>query len=190
MACTLTLNNAASEVCAPVKPGLDELKHWLANRKDITFTGTPGTKVYTGFTMASGATLKAWNFDKRGFIFTDEMTVDENTGARTFSPTISGRILDLSGDAANKVEKLINTNLVSIFAAKNGKIIVAGSKGGLDLTVNSTGSASDAFGESISIGSTDEPEKHYELLMTDLATTVSALVAAETIPPSSSSSGS
>lgn len=181
MACSLTTSNPSTEVCAPVKPGLDELKHWLVNRKDITFTeSTPGSKVYTGFTMAPTTVIYPWHFDKRGFIFTDEMTVDENTGARTFSPTISGRILDLSGDAAKKVEKLINTNLVSIFAAKNGKIIVAGSKGGLDLTVNSTGSASDAFGESISIGSTDEPEKHYQLLMTDLATTLSALVAAET----------
>ncbi len=181
MACSLTTSNPSTEVCAPVKPGLDELKHWLVNRKDITFTeGTPGSKVYTGFTMAPTTVIYPWNFDKRGFTFTDEMTVDENTGARTFSPTISGRILDLSGDAAKKVEKLINTNLVSIFAAKNGKIIVAGSKGGLDLTVNSTGSASDAFGESISIGSTDEPEKHYQLLMTDLATTLSALVDAET----------
>lgn len=185
MACSLTLSNPASEVCAPVKPGLDELKHWLVNRKDITFTGTPGTKVYTSFTMAPGATLKPWNFDKRGFVFTDEMAVDENTGARTFSPTVAGRILDLSGDAAKKVEGLINTNLVSIFAGKNGKVIVAGSKGGLDLTVNSTGSASDAFGEGVSIGSNDEPEKHYELLVTDLATTLAALVAAETASSSS-----
>lgn len=181
MACSLTLTNPAGEVCSPVKPGLDELKHWLIDRASITLTeSTPGSKIYTSFTIASGAALLPWNFDKRGFIFTDEMTVDENTGARTFNPTIAGRILELSGTAAKKVESLINTNLVSIFAAKNGTVIVAGSKGGLDLTVNTTGSASDAFGEAVSLGSSDEPEKHYQLLMTDLATTLAALVAAET----------
>lgn len=182
MACNLTTKRQAGAVCGSTQAGLDELKHWLIDRSKITFSGsTPATRVFTTMTIVgTGSALLPWNFDKRGFDFTDEMAVDENTGAITHSPTIHGRMIGLDGANAADVEELKNTNLVSIFMTKAGKFIVAGYKGGLSLVTNTTGATSEALGETVTIGSKDEPEKHYEFLMTDQATTLAALIAAET----------
>lgn len=182
MACELTTKRQAGVICGNTRAGLDELKHWLIDRNKITFTGLdPATRTFSSFTIASGGNaLLPWNFDKRGFTFTDEMTIDEGTGAITHAPTINGRMIGLNGANAADVEELKNTNLVSIFQAKGGAFIVAGYKGGLTLTANTTGSESDSLGEAVSIGSTDEPEKHFEFLDTDQATTLAALIAAET----------
>lgn len=182
MACNLTTTRQAGVICGNTRAGLDELKHWLIDRSKITFGGlTPGTRVFTTMTIVgTGSALLPWNFDKRGFDFTDEMSVDENTGAITHSPTIHGRMIGLDGANAADVEELKNTNLVSIFMTKAGKFIVAGYKSGLTLTTNTTGATSEALGETVTIGSTDEPEKHYEFLDTDQATTLAALIAAET----------
>lgn len=182
MACNLTTKRQAGTVCGSTQAGLDELKHWLIDRSKITFTDLdPATRTFGSFTIASGGNaLLPWNFDKRGFDFTDEMAIDENTGAITHSPTIHGRMIGLDGANAADVEELKNTNLVSIFMTKAGKFIVAGYKSGLTLTTNTTGATSEALGETVTIGSTDEPEKHYEFLDTDQAITLAALIAAET----------
>lgn len=181
MACDLTTKRVAGVVCGSSQAGLDELKHWLIPRKDITFSGyTATTRTYTGFNIATGKMLLPWNFDKRGFDFTDEMAIDDATGAITHSPTILGRMLGVTGPNAADVEELKNTNLVSIFMTKAGNFIVAGSIGGLTLTVNTTGASAAALGETVNIGSKDEPAKHFELLVTDQAATLAYCVAAET----------
>lgn len=188
MPCQLAIDLAAASDCGAVAAGLDEQELWLFNRADVTFgaLGT-GTAARTYSTMTVAATKQAyrWNFDKRGFAFSDEMTEDENTGAITHAPRITGRLIGLTGANAVAVEALKGTNLVAVFKTKGGKYIIAGYGSGLTLKVNTTGSASESLGETVELGSDDEPSKHYELLITDASSTKAALIAAET--PSSGS---
>ena len=54
-----------------------------------------------------------------------------------------------------------------------------GSEAALRLTANTTGSDADTLGESVTLGGNEEPSKHYQLLVTDAATTRSTLIALE-----------
>lgn len=189
MPCNFSYALAAASDCGAVAAGLDEQELWLFNRADVTFS-SPGTgataRTYGAMTVAPGKQAYRWNFDKRGFAFSDEMTEDENTGAITHAPRITGRLIGLTGANAVAVEALKGTNLVAVFKTKGGKYIIAGYGSGLTLKVNTTGSTSEALGETVELGSDDEPSKHYELLITDASATKAALIAAET-PVSSGS---
>lgn len=176
--CTLTAGYDGSSACPPPAPGINEDKVWLCNRADITFTG--GTNnVYTNLTMAGVTVLYRWKFHNKGLEYQDEFSENETTGAGSWAPMLQGRILALSGAGADAIEKLRGADLVAIFRTKGGKYIVLGSEAGLRLKVNTTGTTGDNLGELVGIGGDEEPAKHYELLITDDATTLAALIAAE-----------
>jgi hypothetical protein len=182
MACGTLTTGRAADACVDGKAGLDELKHWLIDRSKITFgtvsatTGQIATMTVTGV----GSALIPFAFYKKGFTYSESMQVNEDTGEIKHTPLLSGRFVGLSGLNRADVEKLKNTSLVSIVQAKNGKILVFGRTSGLTLTENEAASEGDAFGERVVLSSTDESEKYAELLITDTAATLSALVAAET----------
>lgn len=182
MACSLTTGRAALSGCGATKAGLDELKHWLIDRSAITFGAISATTgLSTTFTASSA--LLPYAFDSRGFQMGETMTTDANTGAQTHKPVITGRLIGLSGVNRADVEKLKGTNLVSIVMTKAGKFIVNGRTAGLTLDTNEAGSASENLGELVTLSTTEdnpESEKYFELLMTDQATTLAALVDAET----------
>ena len=178
MPCSLSAAYDGSTACPPPAPGINEDKVWLANRADITWTG--GTnKVYTNFTMSGATVLYRWKFHNKGLEFNDEFTENETTGAGSWAPTLTGRILAVSGAGAAAIEKLRGADVVAIFRAKGGKYIVIGSESGTRLKTNSTSTTADNLGETVGIGADEEPSKHYELLITDDATTLAALIAAE-----------
>lgn len=111
------------------------------------------------------------------------MTTDPNTGAITHKPVINGRMIGLSGANRAKVEVLKGINVVSIVRTKAGKFIVNGRTAGLTLDTNEAGSQAENLGEVLTLSTTeDNPEsaKYFELLITDAATTLAALIDAET----------
>jgi len=181
MACDLTTGRASSVGCGATKAGLDELKTWLVNRDGITLAAPSAT---TGLltTFSAADDLFPFAFDSRGFTFSETMTTDANTGAQTHKPVLSGRFIGLSGLNRADVEKLKGTNLVAITLTKAGKFLVIGRTAGLTLDTNEAGSQSENLGELVTLSTTEnnpESEKYCELLMTDYATTLAALVAAE-----------
>lgn len=181
MACDLTTGRAATSGCGATKAGLDELKTWFVDRSGITL-GTPSatTGLLTTFTAADA--LLPWAFSDRGFSFTETMTTDPNTGAQTHKPVVSGRLIGLSGVNRADTEKLKGTNLVIITQTKDQKFLVIGRTAGLTLDTNEAGSQAENLGELITLSTTEsnpESEKYCQLLMTDYATTLAALIAAE-----------
>ena len=181
MACSLTTTRSAVSACGAVKAGLDELHHWLINRADISFGAiSASTGISGSFTESS--VLLPWAFDSRGFSMTETMSTDANTGAQTHKPVITGRLIGLSGANRASVEQLKGTNLVSIVLTKAGKFIVNGRTAGLSLDTNEAGSQSENLGEVVTLSTSEdnpESEKYFELLDTDYATTLAALIAAE-----------
>lgn len=181
MACDLTTGRASSTGCGATKAGLDELKTWFVNRDGITLAAPNATTgLLTTFTAADA--LLPWSFSDRGYSFAETMATDANTGAQTHKPVISGRLIGLSGANRADVEKLKGTNLVVITLTKAGKFLVVGRTAGLTLDTNEAGSQSENLGELVTLSTTEnnpESEKYCELLMTDYATTLAALVAAE-----------
>lgn len=181
MACTLTTTLSPFSGCGATQAGLDELHHWLINRADISFGAiSSSTGVATTFTVSSA--LLPWNFDSRGFEMFETMNTDQNTGAQSHKPTITGRMIGLSGANRAKVESLKGTNLVSIVRTKSGKFIVNGYTSGLSLDTNDAGSKSDNLGDIVTLSTSEnnpESKKYFELLMTDEATTLAALIAEE-----------
>lgn len=182
MACSLTATLAAVTSCGATQAGLNELRHWLINRSAISF-GAISSSTGLSTTFTAGSALLPWAFDSRGFSMTETMTTDANTGAQTHKPVISGRMIGLSGANRAKVEALKGTNLVSIVQTKAGKFIVNGYTAGLTLDTNEAGSQAESLGDLVTLSTTaDNPEsaKYFELLMTDAATTLAALIDAET----------
>lgn len=181
MPCSLTVTLPSVSGCGATQAGLDELNHWLINRADVVFGAVSGTTGISA-TATFGSDLLPWNFNSRGFSYGETMTKDTNTGAITHKPVITGRMIGLSGVNRAKVEALKGTDLVSIFRTKAGKFIVAGATAGLSLDTNDAGSQAENLGELVTL-STDEQnpasEKYFELLITDAATTLAALVAAQ-----------
>lgn len=178
MACTLSTSLDGTTACPPPSPGLDEAYCWLANRADVTFTGGTG-HVYTDITAGAGD-LYRWKFHRKGFDFTEEAAENDTTGAVSFAQALTGRILDLSGASAAAIDSLRGTDLVAIVKTKAGKVLVFGSTGeGLRLKANTAASAADNYGESLTLGNDESSAKYYQLLDTDLATTLAALVALE-----------
>ena len=178
MACNLAAAITGATACPPPSPGLDETKVWLINRADATFT--PGTgNVYTDLTLAGSTLAYRCAFHNKGFNYNDEATVNETTGAVSWAPKLNFRTLGFDGATAQSVENLAGTDLVAVVYAKNGKFMVFGSIGGLKLLGNTTGSDADTLGEAVTIGSEEEPSKHWQLLDTDTATTLALLVALE-----------
>lgn len=176
MGCLQTNARTAGSACPPPTAGLKEGQIWLGNASEITFTG--GTnKVYTGITMAALTYLYRYNVHNKGLDLIDTLTVNEESGARSWATELNFKILDRSGAAANDVETL-GTELVVFIVGKNGKVMVAGSDSPLFLKANDSGFNTENFGENVTIGN-DDGSKPYELLITDLATTIAALVAEE-----------
>jgi len=176
MGCLQTNSRTTGSACPPPTAGLREDQIWLFNTSQVTFTG--GTnKVYTGFTMAGSAVLYRYNVHNRGLDLNDELTVNEESGARSWATNLPFRILDRSGAAANDIETL-GTELGVIIVGKNGKVMVGGSDAPMYLKENTSGFTAENFGENVTIGN-DEGSKPYQLLMTDLPTTIAALIGAE-----------
>lgn len=183
MACELDTDLDGSTGCPPDAPGLDEASCWLANRADVTFTGGTG-HVYSDFTMASTTQAYRWKFHRKGFDLGEEYSENETSGAGSWAQSLTGRILSLSGANAAAVEKLRGVDLVAFVVSKAGKVLVLGSVGeGLRLKANTAGAAADNMGETLTLGNDESPNKYYQLLITDLATTKAALVDAETPAP-------
>jgi hypothetical protein len=177
MPCLQTAGLASGSACPPPKTGLVEGQIWLGNWSEITFTG--GTnKLYTDITMASTKVLFRVNVHNKGLDLTDTFEENETTGARKWPTRMPFRILDRSAAAAAFVEGL-GTELVAFIVSKSGKVFVAGSDAPLRLVENTAGFGDENFGESVVLGN-DEGSKPYQLLDTDLATTIATLVAAQT----------
>lgn len=185
MSCALTSNRTAAGSCGGTKAGLDELKNWFIDRDKITFGAVNATTgVISTFTIETGAQLWPWAFETRGFSFGQELTVNAQTGAATFKPTLTGRFANLSGKSRADGAKLLGTNLVAITMTKEGKFLVNGRTAGLSLQGDVAGSAADALGHVLTISTSeenDESESYAELLQTDQATTLAALIAAEEV---------
>lgn len=181
MACDLTTGRASGTVCGATKAGLNELRLWLVNRDGITL-GTPSATTGLLTTFTASDALLPFAFSDRGFSLTESMSTDQNTGAQTHKPVITGRFIGLSGQNRADVEKLKGTNLVAIVGTKSGKFMVVGRTAGITLDTNEAGSQSENLGELLTLSTTEqnpESEKYCELLMTDEAITLAALVAAE-----------
>jgi len=181
MACSLTVTLSSVTGCGATKAGLDELNHWLINRADVTF-GAISASTGLSATATFGSPLLPWNFSSKGFAYDETMTTDTNTGAQTHKPVLTGRMIGLSGVNRAKVESLKGTNLVSIVRTKEGKFLVFGRTSGLSLDTNVAGSKAESLGELSTLSTSEdnpETEKYFELLITDAATTLAALIAAE-----------
>lgn len=178
MACSLTAAISGSTACPPPSPGLDETKVWLINRADITWTGG-SNNVYTNIALAGSTVAYRCSFHNKGFSYSDEMAINDTSGAVNWAPKLNFRVLGLDGATAQSIENLAGTDLVAIVYAKNGKFLVLGAEAGLKLTTNTTGSDADTLGETVTIGGDEEPAKHKQLLVTDAATTLSTLVGLE-----------
>lgn len=178
MPCAFAKTYDGSTACPPPSPGLDETKLWIFNRVDITWTG--GTNnVYSNIALAGSTLAYRWQVHNKGFNHTDEFTESDATGAKSFAPRVNFRLLGYDGATSAAVESFYGVDVVAIFRNKNGKFIVVGAGGGLRLKVNTTGSDADTLGETVALGSDEEPGKHKQLLITDEATTLAALVALE-----------
>lgn len=181
MACSLTTTLSSVTGCGATKAGLDELNHWLINRADISFGAvSASTGISASFTASSA--LLPWNVSSKGFAFGETMSTDTNTGAQTHKPVVTGRMIGLSGANRAKIESLKGTNLVSIVRTKAGKFLVFGYTSGLTLDTNEAGSNADNLGDLFTLSTSEdapETEKYFELLVTDAATTLAALIAAE-----------
>jgi len=181
MACDVTTGRAATSGCGATKAGLDELKTWIVDRSGITLASPSATTgLLTTFTASDP--LLPWAFSDRGFSFNEVMTTDANTGAHTHKPVLTGRLIGLSGQNRADTEKLKGTNLVAFTMTKGLKFLVIGRTSGLGLDTNEAGSQAENLGELITLSTTEnnpESEKYCELLMTDYATTLAALVAAQ-----------
>ncbi len=178
MPCAFATAYAGNTACPPPSPGMDELDIWLMNRADITW-GTAVAKVYPTVTLAGATLAYRWSVHNKGLNFTDEFTENETTGAGSWAPKLNFRLLGFDGATSNAVEKFRGVDVVAVVRAKNGKYLVFGSEAGLRLTANTTGSDADTLGESVTLGGNEEPSKHYQLLVTDAATTRSTLIALE-----------
>lgn len=179
MACLLATGKDGTTGCPPDATGLDESQVWLFNREEVTFTLSSG-KLYSGFTLSATKTNFRWKVHNKGIEFADEMSSNDTTGADSWAPRLTMRILQLDNDGSEKIEALRGTDLVAVVRTKAGRYIVLGSLAGLKLVENTTGSTADNYGETFVLGSDEEPGKHYELLDTDEATTLALLVAGET----------
>lgn len=178
MPCAFNKTYDGLTACPPPSPGLDETKLWIINRADITWTG--GTnKLYTDITLAGATLAYRWKVHNKGFNYTDQFTESDATGAKSYSPRVNFRLLGFDAATSAAVEAFYGVDVVAIFQTKEGKFIVAGSESGLRLKVNTTGSDADTLGETVALGSDEEPSKHYQLLDTDEATTLALLVALE-----------
>lgn len=185
-ACLLDLELDGESQCPPPAAGLDELSVWLANKSQITFTG--GTnQLYTGFTMEELSQLYRWKVHNKGLNGGAEFAENETTGAGSWAEALNFRLLGVDAATSNAVMKLRGTDLVAIVRTQSGQFLVYGSKKGLRLKTNTHGTDADTLGEAVGIGNDDSGFKHFQLLMTNEATTLAALVAAETPAPSSSS---
>lgn len=181
MACSLTATLPAASACGATAAGLNELRHWLINRADITF-GARDASTGLSATFSASSSLLPWAFNSRGFTLGETLNKDANTGAITHKPVVTGRLIGLTGANRAKVEALKGTNLVSIVLTKGGKFIVTGYTAGLSLETNEAGSQSENLGELVTLStdeSNEESEKYFEYLDTDYATSLAALIAAE-----------
>ena len=184
MACSIAAGRAAASGCGTAtKAGLNELNAWLVNRADITYGAvSSSTGVSATFTMGGAAVVYPYAFDSRGFQFDETMTTDQNTGAITHKPVVTGRFIGLSGKNRADVELLKNTNLCMIVEAKSGLFLVFGATAGLTLDTNTAGSTAENLGEILTLSTSEanpESEKYFQLLATDAATTLALIVAAE-----------
>lgn len=184
MPCLATSGRPAGTGCIGANAaGLNELRSWLVNRSEITFDAVSATTgISAGFTMTGAATVFPYAFDQRNYKFNETMTTDQNTGAQTHKPVITGRFIGLSGKNSADVERLKNINAVWIVEEGGGKFIVVGRSAGIGLDTNSAGSDAAELGELVTLSTSEsapEKVKYCELLDTDAATTLAALIAAE-----------
>jgi len=182
MACSYTATRAVLTACGATKSGLDEQKSWNINRSDATF-GAISASTGISATATFGSALLPFAFDARGFSMTDTMSTDANTGAQTHKPVISGRLIGLNGVNRADSEKFKGVNIVNITLTKGNKFIVNGRTAGLTLDTQEIGSGSENLGHLLTLSTTEqspESEPYFELLITDYATTLAALIDAET----------
>jgi hypothetical protein len=176
MACSQTTARTSGSSCPTPTSGIDETKIWLFNRADATFTG--GTnQLFTDITMTGVTVIYPFVLHNKGVDFQVNLEVDENTGARSWTTELTGKIL-AQDSASWKDVKNIGTDLGVIVLTRNNEFLVGGYDGGMYLKAHTSGLTKENYGHSITIGN-DEGGVPYQLLDTDYATTLALLVGIE-----------
>jgi len=157
-------------------PGIQRDEVWIANHADITAFVSVATGEVSDLTFATYKGLKKICFHKDTGSFAEELVRAANAGSH-YNQTITGRVIDDSTATRNAIEDLVDVPVVIITKKKNGKFIIAGETGDLELNENTKGTGAttgDDTGDVLTFTGS-HPGKTRYFLDTDEATTQAAL---------------
>lgn len=131
---------------------LSEVESWTA--------GDPGE--YTDFDLASGASLYKYEVSKDTLQFLEELQgAEEDLGG--FQQDVNFMLKSLNLQTRNALNSLNGIDTVAFVPLKNGIIFIVGKDLGCRMVVNTTDSAAENYGETVTLRATQMPEKRFIL---------------------------
>ena len=157
----LLQSNYAGVDCPKPTPGARRVVYF-ANLSEITTWTAGTTRVYTDFTLASGASLYSFETSKDTLVWREILNgAAEDQGA--YDQSVDLMIKSLSVGARNAVNDLNGTDLVAFVPTKQGEVKIVGKDLGARMFENEGSTATDAYGERVVLTATQMKEKSYHL---------------------------
>jgi hypothetical protein len=170
--CLLTSSYAGVD-CPKPTPGARRVVYF-ANLSEIA-TWTAGTTgVYTNFSLVSGASLYSFETSKDTLIGRETLEgAEEDQGA--YNQEVELMIKSMSIGSRNAVNDINGTDLVAFVPTKQGEVLIMGKDLGCRMVVNEASTATDAYGESVTLRATQMKEKRFHLNAGGIDATIALL---------------
>ena len=158
--CLLTSNYAGVN-CPKPTPGARQVVYF-ANLTEITAWDAGTTGIYTDFDLEVGASLYRFETSKDTLIGLETLTgAEEDQGS--YDQEVQLMVKSMSVSARNAVNDLNGTDLVAFVPTKQGEVLIIGKDLGARMVVNDASTASDAYGEAVTLRATQMKDKRYHL---------------------------
>lgn len=158
--CLLTSNYAGVN-CPKPTPGARQVVYF-ANLTEIDSWDPGSAGVFTDFDLASGASLYRFETSKDTLVGLETLVgAAEDQGS--YDQDVQLMIKSMSIGARNAVNDLNGTDLVAFIPTKQGEVLIMGKDLGCRMIENAASTATDAYGENVTLRATQMKEKRYHL---------------------------
>lgn len=144
-------------------PGIQRDEIWITNHADITAFVSTATGEVSNLTFATYKGFKKICFHKDTGGFTEELVRANNAGSH-YTQSFTGRVIDDSTATRNAIEDLVDVPVVIVFKKKNGKFLILGETGDLELMENPKGTGAttgDDTGDVLTFSGTQTGKTRY-----------------------------
>lgn len=172
--CKITTTPSAGAGCPSTAPGMNATDIWIGNKADVTLAAASNGVIGTLPTMAASTNLyKLSIMENDGDIVSNLV---EGTYGSSWTQEFNARILSVNDDANQFISEATNGRFVVFVRCKSGVIKVGGTEDGMRLgDGTSMGVSADTFGLALAMRSEENAEVCPNILVTDLATTITGL---------------